>query len=126
MIVRSRNADPLARRARGSGKMLRRKLAALAKDENLKREIVCGRILEDLKKYLGSKLRRAGSALTSEEIKNKLEKRGISSELTQSLLGIIEVCEHGRYAGASAPGENDTGSLIDRAKDIAVRLDKKL
>jgi hypothetical protein len=126
MIVRSRNADPLARRARGSGKMLRRKLAALAKDKNLKREVVCGRILEDLKEYLGSKLRRAGSALTSEEIKNKLEKRGISSELTQSLLGIIEVCEHGRYAGASAPGENDTGSLIDRAKDIAVRLDKKL
>ena len=88
-IVRSRNADPVARRARGSNRILKRKLDALIKEKNLKREIVCGRILEAVKEYLGSKLRRAGSALTPEEIKGQLEGKEISSELIESLMSII-------------------------------------
>ena len=126
IIVRNRNADPFARRARESGKMFRRKLDAVRKDKNIKREVSCGRILDALKEYLGNKLRLAGSALTSEEIEDQLERKEISSELIESLMEIIQVCEHGTYAGASAAEVNDTGDLIERIRVIVARLDKKL
>jgi hypothetical protein len=126
IIVKKRNADPFARRARESGKMFSRKLDTILKDKNLNREVSCGRILEALKEYLGNKLRLAGSALTSEEIGDELERKGINPELIESLMGIIQLFEHGTYAGLSAAEINDVGSLIERIKDIVARLDKKL
>ncbi|MDZ7859123.1 MAG: BatD family protein [Candidatus Krumholzibacteriota bacterium] len=126
LMSRRRKSDPMARRARGAARILKKKLSSLAKDDNLSREVACGRMLEALKEYLGNKLRREGSALTSGEVEKELERRGINAELIESLTEIIRVCEHGTYAGVNTAEENDILMLTDRVDKIISRLDKKL
>ncbi|HMA76014.1 MAG TPA: BatD family protein, partial [Candidatus Krumholzibacteriaceae bacterium] len=126
LISKKRKSDPIARRARRAARILKKKLSSIAKDDNLSREVACGSILEALKEYLGNKLRREGSALTSGEVEKELERRGINRELIEPLTEIIQVCEHGRYAGVNTAAENDILMLTGRMDKIISRIDKEL
>jgi hypothetical protein len=119
-VVRRRNADPLAARARGTYRRLLKALDQLPGTEAAAAEAISGAI----RQYLGDKLRVRGGALTFADARDPLRSRGASQETVDALRGLLERCEAGRYAGRTE--NTDRGPLAAEARDLAKRLEREL
>lgn len=125
VTVRNRRSDPLSGKAREARKALRRRLSAIEKGVGTDECGNYGEMLEAFREFLGAKLRRAGSALTAEDIDALLRERDIEGELIESAKRLMEACEAGTYAG-SVSYSGKAGAVMEELEEIAKRLDKKL
>ncbi|MCK4236035.1 MAG: BatD family protein [Candidatus Krumholzibacteria bacterium] len=125
IVVRRRRADPEARRARGALKRLRASLSVIGKDKELSQAQVCGDVMEALREYLGDKLRRTGSTLTTGDVEEILKRRGVARDVIEALIGVLGACEVGSYAGDLYSAEDREG-LVERVKAASERLEKAL
>ena len=104
-------------------KRLRSRLASI--DGELPERRVCGDVMEALRDYLGDKLRRTGSTLTTGDVEEILKSRSVAQDTIEALKDVLNACEVGSYAGDlySGGGRED---LIEKVKAAAVKLEKAL
>ena len=123
--VRRRTADPLAVKARSAstafGRSLREAGEAFASDPGEGYAV----LLEGVRTYLGSRLRTAGGALTYGDVEPRLVEAGVDSECLQTLKGLFDRCEAGRYAG-SAGQDGGPGTLMRDAGEVVKKLERVL
>ena len=81
-----------------------------------------GRALEG---FLADKLNLAEAGLITEEVRARLEARGVSAEALNEYLGCIETSDRQRFAPAeTAPEEMD--AFLERAAGAMTRLNEEL
>ncbi len=116
------DSDPLAQRARGAYSRFQKTLKTIRKDlpENRHSRIV----LEGFRRYLEAKLRIKGRVVTFNDVKDRLEAKGVDPRTRDQLKDFFEKCEAGSYAGHVIRIESI--SLADLAIDLAKRLEKQL
>jgi hypothetical protein len=80
-------------------------------------------VLDALRNYFGDKLNIPGkSALTFNDIKEKLVDKAFDQETVDKLEGLFNKCEAGRYAGNAGTG--DVGSIVEQAELLVKEIEK--
>ncbi|MCP4681918.1 MAG: protein BatD [Desulfobacterales bacterium] len=122
VIIRKRNADPLAIQARKAYGTLTHDLKEAEKSDSEQK--ACELILDGIRKYLGHKLRITGGAITFEDVRTLLLEKGINEDDLLRLKDLFEKCEAGRYAGTS--GLSDISTLVSLSVNLAKEFEKRL
>lgn len=110
----SRRADKLARRR------LRKAAAAMRRDDA---DVFFDELLTALWGYLGDKLKMPTSELLRDNIKQVLTSRGISEDVINQLIGIIDDAEFAKYSSAS--GGESLHNAYDRSVSVINSLEKE-
>lgn len=110
---------------------LRSKRAAKIAKRRLKRAELCmhngnseafyTEMLKALWGYMGDKLKLPTSELNRANVSGLLEARGVSDEITQRLLDLLDKCEYAKYASGSS--EADLTEIYDEATAIIKLLE---
>lgn len=119
LLVRWREADPVARKAKQAYRVLSR---TLRKQKPGDSDEYYAAVLNALREYLGAKLGLAAAALTFADVEPALAARGADSELIAEVRRIFERCEAGRYAGA-AFGDGEPSRMADSVLAVAGKLE---
>ena len=75
-----------------------------------------------LREYIGDKLGVEGTALTPEEVDQRLREKGVADDLVKETHGLLDRLEAFQY-GASAI---EAGSLADQLDSLVGRLEKQV
>jgi hypothetical protein len=122
VIIRKRQADPAALRAKKAYSTLRADLKTVGR--NASGQGSSDFILRALRNYLGDKLRIPPGALVFKDVRDVLAERGMSQEMLENLKSIFERCEVSRYAGAVQ--DADVASLSEHVLRITKQLESIL
>lgn len=122
IIIRKRNADPLATQARKAYGTLIHDLQKAGKTDSEQK--TCELILDAFRKYLGHKLRITGGAITFDDVRMNLFEKGINEDSLLKLKDLFDKCEAGRYAGTS--NLSDISSLVSLSINLAKDFQKRL
>lgn len=121
-ILRWRKADPMKTRAKKAFSRLSRSLKEAQGAASTAH--TCDLVQDAFRHYLGDKLQMAKGALTFNDVKEKLEARGIDQQTLDQLRDLFAKCEAGQYAGNA--GHSDGASLTEQGILLAKDLEKKL
>lgn len=80
-------------------------------------------VLATLREYLGARLDFAAGALTFQDVEAPLLAASVSTDELDSLKGVIDRCEAGRFAGAAF---GSSGDLVADAKSAIDAIEEKL
>ncbi len=121
-ISRKRNNDPLKVLSRKALNVLKKRLHEAEKATPAK---ACGIVLDSFREYLSVKLRLSSTgAVTFTDAKQHLESVNIENEIIEMVKDLFFSCEAGTYAGDIT--FKDNSSLIKKALDAAMELEKRL
>ena len=120
-LVRRRNSDPQAVRARRVFSEVNRELEALGNDNS---DATADAVSESLRKYLGAKLRMSHGALTFNDVAELLTARGVDPAVLEDLQQLIKKCEASRYAGGGSGG--NTGVVASQCLALVQKLERVL
>ncbi len=122
--LRRHHADPMARKARGAHKQLRKRLILMQRAD-VSAATLCENVMEALRNYLGAKLYCAGTTLTAADIERMLGERGVAPETIELLRDVMSTCEAGAYARDSSAAA-DRENLVQNVMDAVRELEKVL
>ena len=97
-----------------------RELAAGANDRTFFREV-----LQQLCVIGGQKCRVEPSALNKQTIRERFSNAGVPEIDVQEFIDLMEICENALY-GVSVAGSAEKYNILQRAEQIAVRINKKI
>ncbi len=123
VIVRKRNADPLAARAKTAYRRLTTALNSAESNDATPEAFDL--LLQAFRAYLGDKLRMPPGALMFQDVRAALAKQGVTPEQLQILKSIFDRCEASRYAGPSTD-DAANAELFEQARRLAAELEKLL
>ncbi|MCP4681146.1 MAG: protein BatD [Desulfobacterales bacterium] len=118
-IVRRKNADPGAARAKKAGAILIKAIKDTRKTGPA-RDI----ILKAFRTYLGDKLAMPSGAITFKDVDSRLKEKGVGRKTLDTLQDLFRQYEADRYAGNS--GAADPGSVLKQSLVLAHKLERKL
>jgi len=122
LALRKRSADPLATRSRKAFGILLRSLNAASRGGA--QGITAEAVLDNLRAYLGDRLRVTSGALTYNDVCTELLAKHVDADTLQELRSVIDDCEAGRFAGGTRAADPDR--LRERAVAVARKLERKL
>jgi hypothetical protein len=125
ILIRRRNADPAAQKARRAYNVLVKMLAGIKEEISMDPVKSYASVLETVRLYLGSKLRLPPGAITFNDVKDLLLEQGADDGILDRLKGLFEECEASRYAGAAVDNDGSIG-IINRAVSLAKDLERIL
>ncbi len=121
-IIRKKQADPQAARAKKAYAKLKSDLKKCGNSESGQPKI--DRILEALRHYLGARLQISGKAIVFNDARIILTEKGVSEKLLNTLKSVFETCESDRYSGRSdLAGEVDFKTLSEKILNTATKLE---
>ena len=107
-------------RSHGAYKQAQKKLESLSPDTDSRK--ISRELSLIIREYLGNVLNLQGTAITSSEVKEKLSKGHFNEEEIQQTRKFLERHETFQYTPS---GNNPSGDLIQEARDLLNRLEKK-
>lgn len=81
------------------------------------------RVMEELKAYLGAKLKSKAGSLTFQDMEKPLQTHSISKDTIRELKRIFEICEASHYAGGSFLAQ-DVTELSSRTRDVVTEIER--
>lgn len=119
------NADVTRVKNKKANKMAQRRLRVAQKfyKEN-KKEAFYEEVLKALWMYLSDKLAIPTANLNRDNAAGELARKGVSLDVVQSLLDLIDTCEYARYAPISQ--ENPMSNVYDEAARLIGTLDSQI
>ncbi len=125
-VINKRRSDPLSGKAKEARKVFLKRLKGMEKCVAGGDRAVYAELLEAFKEFLGSKLRRPGSALTAHDVRVLLAEEGVPEGIVESAKKIFEVCEAGTYAGSASGEMDEVEAVVEEVRRLAGELDGEL
>jgi len=125
LIRRRRDANPELRRIRRAYATFAAQLKDLQDAAAGDGKRVPGAVLEALRAYLGSKLGMTAAALTYQDVKDLLARRGVTTAALAELQRVFDACEAYQYAGGLGASEQPE-VFLDRIQNLAKTLEKEI
>ena len=82
-----------------------------------------GTVAKVLSDYLGDKLNISVSGITSQQLRDALERHQVERELVQKVLDCLHTCDYSRFAPASSQLKG-MDTLLKRTRDLIWQLEK--
>jgi len=115
-------SDPALVRSRGARKDAFDRLKRLERLPDASPEF-CGELSKVLTFYAADKLNVPREGFTTDDLRRSLRDRQIDSALADAATDLVTTCDSGRFGGSKISGNAE---LIQKARDIVNRLEKKL
>ena len=118
------NANVPKQRKKGASKLANKRLQAASEMMNRQDEAFFDEILRSLSGYVADKFNIPTVDMTKENIIAKLSEAGVSADVANELVDVLDECQFAKFA----PGDADDKmqSLYGKASDIINKLDNLL
>ncbi|MBQ4462069.1 MAG: protein BatD, partial [Bacteroidaceae bacterium] len=118
------NANVTKKRKKGASKLANKRLLAASEMMNRQDEAFFDEILRSLSGYVADKFNIPTVDMTKENIIAKLSEAGVSADVANELVDVLDECQFAKFA----PGDADDKmqSLYGKASDIINKLDNLL
>ncbi len=119
------SADQFRMRTKKASKVSKKRLRAAAKELKAGNDgAMYEAILKAIWGYLTDKLTIDAASLTRDNVGDMLKEKGVSPELIEKLITLIDDCEFARYAPSAA--QSDSKTVYNDAADIIGKLEKHI
>jgi hypothetical protein len=122
-LQRKKMADPGHYRSRKALAQFKRRMKRLKMVEHDPEAYAA--LLNDVRRYLGDKLRMNGAAMTFADVEEHLRPQGIDSEILNELRELFTLCDQGRYGGSVHLGQSFE-DLFRKTTEVIQALDQKM
>lgn len=125
LVIRQRQKDPAEQKARKAFAEFSRSLRQIEKMSASKTSEAYCRLAEEVRIYLGKKMRMPAGAVTYHDVKERLAGSGVETAVLAELERILNQCEAHRYAGGVS-SKVDLQDTLAQSREVISRLERSL